>query len=114
MWLEPEHGGRSDDVRVLLYQAALTPKRSVPYHLDYGTTVRQSLRTTYGRAAAGRLRQEIRQAALPDADLYVMPANNFFTGGLNPTITFRADGETEVNAEITVKPDNARIRVQVA
>ena len=49
MWLEPEHGGRSDDVRVLLYQAALTPKRSVPYHLDYGTTVRQSLRTTYGR-----------------------------------------------------------------
>ena len=114
MWLEPTHGGRSDDVRILLYQAALTPKRSVPYNLEYGTTVRRALRTSYGRAAAGRLRQEIRQATLPDADLYIMPPQNAFTGGLNPTIVFRADGETEVNAEITVKPDNARIRVQVA
>lgn len=114
MWLDPEHGGRSDDVRILLYQAALTPTRSVPYNLRYGTGVRQALHTSYGRSAAGRLRQEIRRAALPDADLYTLPQQNAFTGGLNPTIVFRPDGSTQVNVEITVKPDNARLRVQVA
>lgn len=114
MWLDPMHGGKTDDVRVLFYQATLTPLRSVPHFLEYGTSVRSALSREYGRATAGRLRQEIRRAASVDSDLYEMPRNNFFTGGLNPGIQFTPHGDILIDAEISIKPDNSRIRVQVA
>ena len=114
MWMDPVHGGKTDDVTILFAQAALTVKRSVPYNLEYGTNIRANLSREFNRETAGRLRQEVRRSALPDSDLYELPVNNFGTGGLNPTITYSPQGVVYVNTELIVKPDNTRIRVQVA